>query len=155
MPKNTKKSERAALLKERRKVRRKNAAKKAAKRSVKRVARTHPHRRTAALVFVSMRFHPDQVFIAARAVCKHGNEICLGTGRAPECSLETKIVCYALLQRDDGRVFAVHVIADFSLKHGLAHARAGLGHGVTAQVDDVASIIHLHIMPPWFRTLTG
>ncbi len=49
MPKNTKKSERAALLKERRKVRRKNAAKKAAKRAVKRVAGTHPHRRTAAL----------------------------------------------------------------------------------------------------------
>ncbi len=49
MPKNTKKSERAALLSERRKVRRFNAAKKAAKRSVKRVARTHPHRRTAAL----------------------------------------------------------------------------------------------------------
>ncbi len=49
MPKNTKNSERAALLLERRKVRRKNAAKKAAKRAVKRVAGTHPHRRTAAL----------------------------------------------------------------------------------------------------------
>ncbi len=49
MPKNTKKAERAALLKERRKVRRKNAAKKAAKRAVKRVSKTHPHRRTAAL----------------------------------------------------------------------------------------------------------
>lgn len=49
MPKNTKKSERAALLKERRKVRRKNAAKKAAKRPVKLATATHPHRRTAAL----------------------------------------------------------------------------------------------------------
>ena len=49
MPKNTKKSERSALLKERRKVRRKNAAKKAAKRSVKRISKTHPHRRTASL----------------------------------------------------------------------------------------------------------
>ncbi|MDR0361451.1 MAG: hypothetical protein LBJ46_02005 [Planctomycetota bacterium] len=49
MPKNTRKSERAALLKERRKVRRANAAKKALKRTTKRVAKTHPHRRTAAL----------------------------------------------------------------------------------------------------------
>ncbi|MDR3078319.1 MAG: hypothetical protein LBV15_06120 [Planctomycetota bacterium] len=49
MPNNTKKSERAALLKERRKVRRQNAAQKASKRPVKRAARTHPHRRTAAL----------------------------------------------------------------------------------------------------------
>jgi hypothetical protein len=49
MPKNTRKSERAALLKERRKVRRANAAKKAAKRSVKRTTTSHPHRRTAAL----------------------------------------------------------------------------------------------------------
>lgn len=49
MPKNTRKSERAALLKERRKVRRKNAAKKAAKRAVKRVTKSHPHRRTATL----------------------------------------------------------------------------------------------------------
>ena len=49
MPKNTKKAERAALHKERRKVRRANAAKKAAKRPVKRASRTHPHRRTAAL----------------------------------------------------------------------------------------------------------
>jgi hypothetical protein len=50
MPKNTKKSERDALLKERRKVRRGNAAQKAAKRPVKRAnVGTHPHRRTAAL----------------------------------------------------------------------------------------------------------
>jgi len=49
MPKTTKKAERAALLKERRKVRRKNAAQKAAKRPVKRATRTHPHRRTGSL----------------------------------------------------------------------------------------------------------
>lgn len=49
MPKNTKKAERASLLKERRKVRRKNAAKKTAKRSVRLKTKTHPHRRTAAL----------------------------------------------------------------------------------------------------------
>ena len=49
MPKNTKKSERLALHKERRKVRRKNAAKKAAKRAVKRISKSHPHRRTASL----------------------------------------------------------------------------------------------------------
>ncbi len=49
MPKNTRKSERLALHKERRKVRRKNAAKQAAKRAVKRVSKSHPHRRTASL----------------------------------------------------------------------------------------------------------
>ncbi len=49
MAKNTKKAERLALHKERRKVRRKNAAKKAAKRPVKRVSKSHPHRRTASL----------------------------------------------------------------------------------------------------------
>ena len=50
MPKNTKKAERLALHKERRKVRRKHAAHQKAKRAdPTRVIDTHPHRRTASL----------------------------------------------------------------------------------------------------------
>ena len=50
MPKTTKKAERAALDKDRRKIRRKLRAKRRAKSSLDRKnAKTHPHRRTAAL----------------------------------------------------------------------------------------------------------
>ena len=51
MPKNTKKAERAALLKVRRKIRKKMTAHRKAKRKtlvVKSKVRSHPHRRTAA-----------------------------------------------------------------------------------------------------------
>lgn len=49
MPKNTRKSERAALAKARRRIYRKMAAHRKAKRPVARVCKTHPHRRTASL----------------------------------------------------------------------------------------------------------
>ncbi len=50
MPKNTKKSERAALAKARRKVRTKMKAHQASKRKeAKTSGKTHPHRRTSAL----------------------------------------------------------------------------------------------------------
>jgi len=49
VPKNTKKSERAALLKARRRIYRKMAAHRKAKRPGPRSYRTHPHRRTSNL----------------------------------------------------------------------------------------------------------
>ena len=40
------------------------------------------------------------------------------------------------LERVDGRVLAVDVVADLGVGHGLAHAGGGPGDGVGAQVDD-------------------
>jgi hypothetical protein len=42
-----------------------------------------------------------------------------------------------LLQRTHRRIFSVVVIADDRIRHGVAHVRRRLGHGVTAQVDHV------------------
>ncbi len=49
MPKNTRKAERAALAKARRRIYRKMAAHRKAKRPGVRVYKSHPHRRTASL----------------------------------------------------------------------------------------------------------
>ena len=48
-PRNTKKAERAALAKSRRRVRRKMSAKQAAKRSGPREKASHPHRRSSSI----------------------------------------------------------------------------------------------------------
>src|SRR3954466_15315827 len=41
----------------------------------------------------------------------------------------------AMLEPIDGRVFAIHVIADLGFRHGATHLRRWASDGVTAQVD--------------------
>ncbi len=58
-------------------------------------------------------------------------------GRHPDRRLLAEQLGDALLQRIDGRVFAVDVVAHLSGGHRLAHARGGLRDGVASQVDEV------------------
>ncbi len=47
----------------------------------------------------------------------------------------------SILQLDDGRVIAQHIVADHSLRHHFTHRRGRLSHGVGAQVDTLTRIV--------------
>ena len=95
------------------------------------------HRRAAALVLVGMRFHADQVFVAAFAMRQQGQQVGLGAGGHEQPGVEPQLRGQPLLQCVDGGVLAVDVVADPRLEHRRAHRAGGLGHRVAAQVDHV------------------
>jgi hypothetical protein len=94
------------------------------------------HRGAAAFVLVGVCVHADEVFVAARAVRDQREQVRLGAARHEQAGLEAEIVGEAPLQRVDGRVLAVDVVADLGAQHRRAHRRRRPGHGVAAQVDN-------------------
>ncbi|MCY1538198.1 hypothetical protein D9M68_737260 [compost metagenome] len=94
------------------------------------------HRGTTPLIFISVRLLADDVLVATLAMGHQAKQVAHGAGRHEQRSGETQALRQIALQAVDRRVFAIHVIAQFSAQHGLAHARRGLGDGVAAQVDD-------------------
>ena len=95
------------------------------------------HRGTAAFVFVGVGVHADEVFVAALAVRHQRQQVGLGAAGHEQAGLEAEIVGQTPLQRVDGRILAVDVVADLGARDRLAHRRRGAGDGVAAQVDPV------------------
>ena len=67
--------------------------------------------------------HPDSRFLA-----QHGGD--------------------AVLQRVDGRIFAIDVVADFRRRDRFSHAGCRAGHGVAAQVDEVHWMLRAEALRP-------
>jgi hypothetical protein len=93
------------------------------------------HRRAAAFELEGMRFHADDVFVAALAVGHQCEQVRLRAAGNEQPGLETKIASEALLQMVDGRIVAVDIVADFGVQHRFAHRQRWPGDGIAAQVD--------------------
>ena len=87
-----------------------------------------------------MRRLADDYFFAARAMRHETEQIGLCPGHAIQRRLKTQQGGGVHLQGIDGRIFAIDVIADFGVAHGLAHLRGGAGDGVAAEIDEVGHV---------------
>ena len=94
------------------------------------------HRRPAAFIFVGVCLLADDVFVAPFTVGHEAEQVAHGAGRHEQRGGKTETLGQPRFQPIDRRVFAVHVIAKGRAGHGVAHAGGGLGHGVTAQIDN-------------------
>jgi hypothetical protein len=67
----------------------------------------------------------------------HRRQVGLGTGREKEPRLHPEALGANVLQSVDGGVVPEHVVTDDGVRHGAAHARAGLRNGVASEVNFV------------------
>ena len=93
------------------------------------------HRCAAALCPVAMGTLPGDVFVAALAVAEQGEKISLGAGGDEQGRFLAEHFPRQPFETVDRGIFAVNVIANFRIGHGLAHGGGGLGDRVAAQVD--------------------
>ena len=103
------------------------------------------HRGPRRLGSENVRFISEDDLVAALGVGQDGHEV----AHSPACHKDRGLLAQPLrghrLQRVDLGVFAVHVIAQFSLVHRSAHLRRGLGHGVASKIDQS------HVVTPVVR----
>jgi hypothetical protein len=83
----------------------------------------------------------DDILVAALAMRHQGEQVRLRAGRHEQGRFETEIVRKTLLQGIDGGIFAIDVIADLGIEHGLAHRARGPGDGIAAQVDPIHDVL--------------
>jgi len=60
------------------------------------------------------------------------DEVGLGTAGHKQAGLEAQLVCEPFLQRIDGRVISVDIVADLRAQHGFTHSCRRLRDGVAA-----------------------
>jgi hypothetical protein len=99
---------------------------------------TAEHGGSALLIFIGVRFLPDQIFIASPAVRHQRGQIALGAGGEEQRPLVSKPLGHPGFEAIDGRVVSVHVIAHLGGGHRGAHGRRRPSHGVAAEIDDGA-----------------
>ena len=94
--------------------------------------------RSARLGAIAVRTLPGDELVAAAAVGEEGEQVALGSARDEERRFGARDLGRPALQRVDGRVFAVDVVAHLRLGHRLAHGRRRHGHRVASKVDHLA-----------------
>ena len=82
-----------------------------------------------------------QHLLAGRDQAADGEHVGHRAGRREQRRLVPEQPRDPLLERADGRVLAVHVVADLGVGHGAPHRLGRAGDGVAAQVDQAASLI--------------
>ncbi len=93
------------------------------------------HGRATGFVFVGMRLHANQVFVAALTVCEQGNKVGLSPAWHEQSALETKVGSEPLLEGDDAWILAIDIVAQRRGGHRGTHRRGWSGHGIAAQID--------------------
>ncbi len=96
---------------------------------------TAENRRAALLILIGMRLLTHQELIAAAAMSHQGGQIALRSARKEQRAFEAEALGGDGLQTVDGRVVAIHIIADFGGRHGGAHSGGRPGDRIAAQVD--------------------
>ena len=96
------------------------------------------NRRAALLIFVGVRFLPDQVLIAPAAMRHQGGQIALSSRGEKQRALESEPLGHAALQPIHRRIVAIHIVAHVGRRHGCAHGRRRARHGVAAKIDAAA-----------------
>ncbi len=79
-----------------------------------------------------MRLLADDVLIAALAVAQQRHQVGLGAGREEQRSRFTAQARRFSLQRIDGGIIAIDIIAGFGRHHRIQHRGTRAGHGITA-----------------------
>src|SRR5258708_7489096 len=75
-------------------------------------------------------------FLAMIGVELNRNGVAHRAGRHENGGLFAEYRRCPLFEMVDRRIFAVHIVADLGLSHGLAHSGGRLGYGVTSEIDD-------------------
>lgn len=96
---------------------------------------TTQYGRAAALKPVGMRFLANQILITTLAVCHQGNQVALRPRRHKQPCLEAQQAGGTSLQKIDGRITPLVVIAQFRGMHGCLHALARTCDSIASQVD--------------------
>ena len=88
---------------------------------------------------VAMRPLPGDELVAAPAVGEQGDEVPLGTARNEDRRFHSHHLGRRPLERVDGGVLPVDVVAHLRLGHGRAHRRRRHRHRVASKVDHLKS----------------
>ncbi len=100
-------------------------------------ADVHPAvaRHTAPFVFINMRALVTDHFIVRLGENIDPDLVGHCSGRAKHGRLHSQEFGTFFFQFIDRRVIAKHVVAYFSVEHGIEHARGGFGDSVAAEID--------------------
>ena len=93
----------------------------------------------ALLVVVDVAVGLAEEFVAGAAVDPHRELIAHRARRDEQGRLLAEHFGDAILERDDGRIFAEDVVADFGGGHGRAHRWRGFRDSIAAQIDECGS----------------
>src|SRR5262249_2407444 len=98
----------------------------------------HTGERTGGALFVpyDVRLTLGDDLLTRLGLNPDGQLIGHGTRRHKQGGLLAQQACRHVLEPVDRGIFSIHIVADFSLRHGLAHGFSRLGHGIAAQVND-------------------
>ena len=101
---------------------------------------TAQHGRAARLGAEDVIVGARQIFFAALAVGQQGDQVALAAAGQKEPGGLAGPGGQLGFQPIERRVFPIDIVADHSFGHGLAHAGAGAGYRVAAQVNDSAVV---------------
>ncbi len=107
------------------------------------------HRRAALLVLDDVGLGVQEDLVAGRGLGVQRDLVAHGARRYVEPGLFAEELGGVVLQGDDGRVVAQHVVADRGFGHGAPHLGRRARDGVAAQVDRPCVVSHRFSPPPW------